>query len=60
MEKRTMEGMLEFPTFNGKMNVDVALDWIEPLTSFFECDDIIEKKRVKILKSKLKGAALTW
>ena len=42
-----MEGKLELPTFNGKINVGVALDWMEALTSFFECEDILEKQRVK-------------
>lgn len=55
-----MEGNLELPNFNGKMNADVALDWIEALTSFFECEDILEKKRVKMENSKLMRAALTW
>ncbi len=60
MEKRTMEGKLELPTFNCKINVDVALDWIKALKNFFECEEILEKQRVKMIKSKLKGATLTW
>ena len=55
-----MEGKFELPTFKGKMNLNVALDLTKALTSFFECEDIPEKKRVKIAKSKLKGATLTW
>ena len=55
-----MEGKLELPTFNGKMNADVALDWIESLTSFFECEDVPKNHRVNMENSKLKGATLTW
>ncbi|XP_057835307.2 uncharacterized protein LOC131045734 [Cryptomeria japonica] len=60
MGRRTMDEKTDLPVFSGKMNADLALDWIEALTSFFECEDIPEKQRVKMEKSKLKGAALTW
>ena len=35
MARRKMEEKMDFPVFNGKMNVDLALDWIEALTNFF-------------------------
>ncbi|XP_059068693.1 uncharacterized protein LOC131859152 [Cryptomeria japonica] len=55
-----MDGKLDLPIFSGKMDLDLVMDWIEALTSFFECEEIPEHQRVKIAKSKLKGAALTW
>ncbi|XP_059063819.1 uncharacterized protein LOC131856278 [Cryptomeria japonica] len=60
MERRTMDGKLELPIFSGKMDPNLVMDWIEALTSFFECEDILEHQRVKMARSKLKGAALTW
>ena len=38
-----MEEKIDLPAFNGKMNADIALDWIEALTTFFECEDIPKK-----------------
>ena len=43
-----MEEKIDFLVFNGKMNVDLALDCIEALTTFFECEDIPKKQRVKV------------
>ena len=42
MEKRTMDAKLDLPTYDGRMNPDAALDWVDALNSFFECDEIIE------------------
>ena len=49
---------MDLPIFNDKMNANLALDQIEALTTFFECEDILEKQKVKIARSKLKGATL--
>lgn len=59
MERRTMEKKIDLPTFNGKLEPDVAMDWIKSLSNFFECEDIPGHQKVKIAKSKLKGASLT-
>ena len=50
----------DLPIFLGKMDVDAVVDWIEALNNHFECENIAEKDKVKIAKSKLKGPALTW
>ena len=50
----------DLPIFSGKMDVDAIVDWIEALNNHFECENIVEKEKVKISKSKLKGLALTW
>lgn len=42
------------------MDVDAIVDWIEALNNHFECENIAEKNKVKIAKSKLKGPTLTW
>lgn len=55
-----MEKKIDLPTFIGKMEPDVVMDWIDSLFGFFEFEDIPGHQKVKIAKSKLKGAALTW
>ena len=50
----------DLPIFLGKMDVDAIVDWIEALNNHFECENIAEKDKVKIAKSKLKGPTLTW
>ena len=35
------------------MDPDATMDWVDALTSFFECEDIPKNQRVKISKSKL-------
>ena len=60
MERRTMDANLDLPTYNGKMDLDVAMDWVDALTSLFECEDIPKNQRVKIAKSRIKGSTLTW
>lgn len=50
----------DLPIFLGKMDVDVVVDWIKALNNHFECENIVEKDKVKIAQSKLKGPALTW
>lgn len=57
---RTMDSNLDLPTYNGKMDLEAAMDWVDALTSFFDCEDIPKNQRVKISKSRLKGSTVTW
>lgn len=50
----------EIPTFHGRLNPDECIDWLEAMDSHFECDHIPPSQKVKIAKTKLKGAALSW
>ena len=60
MERRTMDAKLDLLTYDGRINLDVTVDWVDALNSFFECDEILENQRTNIAKSKLKGTTLTW
>ena len=40
-----MDAKLDLPTYDGRMNPDVAIDWVDALNSFFECDEILENLR---------------
>lgn len=48
------------PLFHGKMGPEVVIEWIEGMENHFECDGISEAQKVKLAKSRLRGAALTW
>ena len=60
MERRTMDAKLDLPTYDGRMNLNAIVDWVDALNSFFECDEISKNQRMKIAKSKLKRTTLTW
>ena len=36
------------------------MEWIEGLENHFECDGISDAQKVKVAKSRLRGAALNW
>ena len=46
--------------FQGKINAEVLLERIESIENHFECEGITEAQKVKVVKSKLRGQALTW
>ena len=51
---------LDFPTYNGKMDPYVVMDWVDSLMSFFDYKDIVENQSVSVAKSRLKCFSLTW
>lgn len=50
----------ELPMFTGKVDAELVLEWIEALENHFECEKVSESQQVKLDKSRMKGAALTW
>ena len=40
MERRSLDAKLDLPTYDGKMDPDAAMDWVNALTSFFDCETI--------------------
>ena len=60
MERRSLDAKFDLPTYDGKMDPDAAMDWVNAVTSFFECKTIPENQKVKIAKSRLRGFALVW
>ena len=55
-----MDAKIDFPTHNGKMDLEAAMDWVDALTNFFDSKYIPKNQMVKISKSRFKGFALTW
>lgn len=51
---------MEIPTYSGKMNAKEFVDWRDVLNNYFEYKEVVEEKKVKFAKTKLKGAYLTW
>lgn len=54
---KSLEGV---PCFSGKMERQVVMEWIEGLENHFECGGVSEAQKVKVAKSRLRVAALTW
>ena len=52
-----MEGV---PLFNGKMDIDAVMDWLDGMENHFECEGVSKAQKVKVAKSRLKGSSLTW
>jgi len=50
----------DLPMFPGKMNPEECLDWIEAMENYFECEEVAENQKVKIVNSRMKGPALSW
>lgn len=47
-------------SFDGHLNIEDFLDWLQSIEMFFECVDILKEKQVKLVAYMLKGAALAW
>ncbi|GMP24083.1 hypothetical protein CsSME_00001475 [Camellia sinensis var. sinensis] len=50
----------EFPEFRGSYNPDVYEEWLKTIESHFECYDVPEAKKVKLVSQSLKGSAFNW
>lgn len=46
--------------FSGKMELELVIEWIEGLEKYFECENVAEAQKVKVAKSRLRGASVTW
>ena len=40
MERRSLDAKFDFTTYDGKMDPDAAMDWVNALTSFFNYENI--------------------
>lgn len=47
----------EISNYDGSLSTEVLLDWISELDKYFECEEIIEDRKVKFVATKLKGDA---
>ena len=51
---------IDFPIYQGKMDSEEVLGWIEALENYFDLEDIEADKKVKVAKARLRGTTLTW
>jgi hypothetical protein len=51
---------MDLPMYGGKMDVDELLEEVDALNNYFEYKEMVENKKVKFSKIKLKGSTLTW
>lgn len=48
----------EVPTYDGSLNVEELIDWINTLDKYFDYEGVYEAKKVKFVVTKLRGHAL--
>ena len=52
---------IEVTPYDGKLDINVMLDWISDIEKFFDYENTPDNKKVKIVVTKLKGrASLSW
>ncbi|KAG5534031.1 hypothetical protein RHGRI_022247 [Rhododendron griersonianum] len=51
---------IELPEFNGSLNPDEFVDWINTVERVFDYEDVSEEKKVKLVAIRLKGRASAW
>lgn len=54
------KGKLGIPMYDGRMNEEELIDLFSVVENFFDCEDVKQEDKVKIVKSRLKGHALLW
>ena len=40
MERRSLDAKFDLPIYDGKMDPNAIVDWVNALTSFFDCETI--------------------
>lgn len=51
---------MEVPDFEGCIQLDAFLDWVEQVDQYFKWKEILEDKNVKFISLRLKGQVLVW
>ena len=50
----------EVPTYQGGLDTNELLDWINEMDNFFDYDETNEERKVKFAVTRLKGHASLW
>ena len=50
----------EIPIYQGSLNLEELIDWINDMEKFFDYEEMEEEKKVKFVVTKLKGHASLW
>jgi hypothetical protein len=51
---------VEVPIYEGNLNVEEFIDWINSLDNFFDYEDVDEEKKLKYAVTWLKGHETPW
>jgi hypothetical protein len=51
---------MEVPMYEGNLNVDELLDWINAMDKYFDYEEVDEENKVKHVVTRLKGHATLW
>ena len=51
---------LEVPMYEGNLNVEELMDWINALNKYFNFEEIEDKKKVRYAATRMKGHAAIW
>ena len=56
----TKKVCLEVAEFYGKLNPTAFLDWIMSMEDYFDWYAMLENRKIRFVKAKLKGATRLW
>ena len=51
---------IDFPSFDGHLHIEDFLDWLHTIKNFFDCMEIPDEKRIKLVAYKLRGGVSAW
>ena len=58
--KASSRQRMEVPIYQGNLNVEELVDWINALNKYFDFEEIEDKKKVRYAATRMKGNANIW
>jgi hypothetical protein len=58
--KVSVRPKVEVPMYEGNLNVEELIDWINSLDKYFDYEDVDEGNKVKYVVTRIKGHATLW
>ena len=60
LSRENLKPVVEVVPYDGKLDPHVVLDWISDMEKFFEYENTLDNRKVKIAVTRLKGHASLW
>ena len=60
LSRENSKPTIEFVPYDGKLDTNVVLDWIFEMEKFFDYENTLDSRKVKITVTRLKGHASLW
>jgi hypothetical protein len=51
---------MEVPMYEGNLNIQELIDWINAMNKYFDCENVDEDKRVKFVVTGMWGHTSLW